>query len=348
MGVSNKTPEFLKKFPLGKVPAFEGADGFTLFESSAITYYAATHKDSTQLLGKNKKEAALIHQWIALADNEFSPIAAAWLYPIFGYYPFDHKSTEKAKADAKKVLSVLDAHLLHHTFFVGETVTLADISLVSALVGFYKTVFSPEFRASFKNVTRWFLTCVNQPHFKTVYGEVALATAMKVAKPAEEKPASTPASPKTAKAEKKEKAPSAKKEKPKKEADEEEEESYADEKPKGKNPLDLLPPSTFVLDAWKRMYSNNDTRPTAVDWFWANAFGSLCVLGKDNANEIAGYFVFRGDGIPAEVSDSPDFESFNFTKVDTSDKKVQEDFNCYMAWDEVIDGKKFADGKVFK
>lgn len=30
MGVTNKTPEFLAKFPLAKVPAFEGADGFCL------------------------------------------------------------------------------------------------------------------------------------------------------------------------------------------------------------------------------------------------------------------------------------------------------------------------------
>lgn len=38
-GTDNKSPAFLKKFPLGKVPAFEGADGFTLYESSAIAHY---------------------------------------------------------------------------------------------------------------------------------------------------------------------------------------------------------------------------------------------------------------------------------------------------------------------
>ena len=27
MGVTNRTPEFLSKFPLGKIPAFESADG---------------------------------------------------------------------------------------------------------------------------------------------------------------------------------------------------------------------------------------------------------------------------------------------------------------------------------
>lgn len=35
----NKKPEFLSKFPHGKIPAFEGADGFKVFEASAIARY---------------------------------------------------------------------------------------------------------------------------------------------------------------------------------------------------------------------------------------------------------------------------------------------------------------------
>merc|ERR1712173_183446 len=40
-GETNKTDAFLKKFPLGKVPAFEGTDGTWLFESNAIAYFVA-------------------------------------------------------------------------------------------------------------------------------------------------------------------------------------------------------------------------------------------------------------------------------------------------------------------
>ena len=35
----NKKPEFLAKFPHGKIPAFEGSDGFKLFEGTAIARY---------------------------------------------------------------------------------------------------------------------------------------------------------------------------------------------------------------------------------------------------------------------------------------------------------------------
>ena len=36
----NKKPQFLSKFPHGKIPAFEDKDGFKLFESIAIARYS--------------------------------------------------------------------------------------------------------------------------------------------------------------------------------------------------------------------------------------------------------------------------------------------------------------------
>ena len=38
--VDNKKPEYLSKFPHGKIPAWEGADGFCLFEGYAIARYS--------------------------------------------------------------------------------------------------------------------------------------------------------------------------------------------------------------------------------------------------------------------------------------------------------------------
>ncbi len=37
-------------------------------------------------------------------------------------------------------------------------------------------VLEPSLRQPYPNVTRWFLTCINQPQFKTVLGEVTLCT----------------------------------------------------------------------------------------------------------------------------------------------------------------------------
>ena len=37
--IDSSKPEFLAKFPLGKVPTFEDSEGFYLNESDAIAYY---------------------------------------------------------------------------------------------------------------------------------------------------------------------------------------------------------------------------------------------------------------------------------------------------------------------
>merc|ERR1712173_287331 len=47
-GETNKSAEFLKKFPLGKVPAFEGSDGTLLTESNAIAWDAVVLQDQSQ------------------------------------------------------------------------------------------------------------------------------------------------------------------------------------------------------------------------------------------------------------------------------------------------------------
>ncbi|KAJ1549234.1 Elongation factor 1-gamma 1, partial [Cladochytrium tenue] len=349
----------------------------------------------SKLLGANKEEAARIQQFIALADNEITPANATWLFPILGWIPNNEQNTKKAIEDTKNFMSALNAHLLHNTYLVGENITLADISVSIALINFYRMVFDPEFRSAFKNVNRWFTTLINQENFKAVLGEIPLSEKAQVAQvptkaDKKEKKETKKEVKKEEKKEKKEEPKKEEKKKAKEEDDDDDMAEFQDEKPKEKNPLDLLPKSNFNLEEWKRFYSNNDTRPTAMNWLWEKfdpegfciyrldykynseltltfmssnlvggffhrleaarkyAFGSLIVLGTDNNNSIAGYFIYRGHGVPEVVIDCPDYESWNFTPVDHKDPAQRELIAAYLAWDEVIEGKKFADGKVFK
>ncbi|KAJ1933408.1 hypothetical protein EC988_009129, partial [Linderina pennispora] len=89
MGVDNKTPEYLAKYPAGKVPAFEGADGFRLTDSSAIAYYVASKAGAdSPLLGQTAEETAEILQFILAAEADFSPAMGGVLYPLLGFMPF--------------------------------------------------------------------------------------------------------------------------------------------------------------------------------------------------------------------------------------------------------------------
>merc|ERR1711972_1221311 len=174
-GESNKKPEFLKKFPLGKVPAFEGSDGVLLTESNAIAYYVA----NDELRGGSDAAArAQVVQWMCMADNEILPASCTWVFPTLGIMQFNKTATERAKGDVKSALKTLNDHLLTRTFLVGERLTLADIAVACTLLNLYKHVLEPAFRKPFMNVTRWFSTVINQPNAKTVIGDFALCSKM--------------------------------------------------------------------------------------------------------------------------------------------------------------------------
>ncbi|KAL1917594.1 uncharacterized protein VTP21DRAFT_3987 [Calcarisporiella thermophila] len=174
MGKTNYTKEFLAKFPLGKVPAFEGADGLKLFESSAIAFHVANSKDNNPLLGRDKQEASQIWQWILYSENEFNPHISAWSGPLMGYMQYNEFVHQKAITALKRALASLDKHLASHTYMVGESITLADIAVFTSLKFGFQFLFEEEFRKDYQNVTRHFTMCKNIEQFKSVVGEFEL------------------------------------------------------------------------------------------------------------------------------------------------------------------------------
>uniref|UniRef100_A0A4W4GGL4 Elongation factor 1-gamma n=1 Tax=Electrophorus electricus TaxID=8005 RepID=A0A4W4GGL4_ELEEL len=281
-GQTNRLPNFLNSFPLGKVPAFQGDDGFCLFESNAIAHYLSTDA----LRGSTPQASAHILQWVNFADSEIIPPASAWVFPTLGIMQFNKQATEQAKEEVKRMLLVLNQHLNTRTFLVGERVTLADITVVCSLLWIYKQVLEPAFREPYPNVNRWFGTCINQPQFKAVLGEVKLCEKMaqfdakKFAElqPKKETPSKKEKGGKDAgkqqlqqhheKKEKKEKKEEKKAASPAEEMDECE--AALASEPKTKDPFAHLPKSTFVLDEFKRKYSNEDTLTVALPHFWEN------------------------------------------------------------------------------
>lgn len=161
------------------------------------------------------------------------------------------QAEEAAIARLKRALGALNTHLASHTFLVGESVTLADIILICNLLLGITSVCTKTFTSEFPHVERYFWTLVNQPNFQKVLGAVKQADTVAPVASKKSAPAKEAAKPKE-----EAKKPAQKEEaKPNDVAEEEE----AAPKPKAKNPLDLLPPSSMVLDDWKRLYSNTKT-----------------------------------------------------------------------------------------
>jgi elongation factor 1-gamma len=81
-------------------------------------------------------------------------------------------------------------------------------------------------------------------------------------------------------------------------------------------------------------------------------FGCCSVYGVTNDSVIKGAFLVRGqEAIPA-FDVAPDYESYEFTKLDPTKEEDKEFVNDQWSWDKSIEanGKKmeWADGKVFK
>jgi len=166
-GVTNKQESFLKKFPLGKVPAFESNKKEYLTESNAIAYFMS----SEQFKGSTPYEKALVQQFISYADNEILPASNAWVYPSLSVAQFNKSSVDRAIEDIKGILAYLNNYLLTKTYFVGERITLADITVACSLLQLYQHVANPEFRQPYTNVNRWFDTIINQPKVVKVIGK---------------------------------------------------------------------------------------------------------------------------------------------------------------------------------
>ncbi|KAG5520339.1 hypothetical protein RHGRI_033045 [Rhododendron griersonianum] len=268
MGVSNKTPEFLKMNPIGKVPVLETPDG-PIFESNAIACYVARLKDVNLLYGSSLFENALIEQWIDFASLEIDANILRWFIPRIGFAVYHPPAEEAAISALKRALDALNTHLASNTYLVGHSVTLADIIMTCNFVLGFNRIMTKSFTSEFPNVERYFWTMVNQPNFYKILGDIKQAESVPPVQSAK-KPSQTkePAKPKAKDEPKKEtKKESAK---PKEEVVGEEEEEAPMPKPKPKNPLDLLLPSKMILDDWKRLYSNTKTnfREVAIKGFW--------------------------------------------------------------------------------
>ncbi|GAA5899945.1 hypothetical protein JCM5296_001923, partial [Sporobolomyces johnsonii] len=75
-------------------------------------------------------------------------------------------------------------------------------------------------------------------------------------------------------------------------------------------------------------------------------FGSMGVYGKANDSLITGAYMIRGNDWKGVFDVAPDYESYEFTPLDL---KADRDFIMgAWSWEHEVDGKPYADGKVFK
>ncbi|KAI1201022.1 hypothetical protein F5X97DRAFT_291081 [Nemania serpens] len=383
----NPGPELLKHNKLGKVPTFVGSDGYALTETIAISIYIASQNEKTTLLGKTKQDYASILKWMSFFNSEVLPSLGDWYRPLLGLIPYNKKNIDEAIKASQKAVAIVEEHLLHNTYLVGERITLADLFATSIISRGFQFFYDKEWRAENPNITRWYATVYNQPIYLAVSKPLEFLETPKLVNV----PPKKAEQPKAKKAEQPKAQPkAAPKPKPAPAAEEEEAAAPA---PKPKHPVDLLPRSEYPLDEWKRFYSNNPV-DQALEYFWKTVpftdysiwqvdykyndelrlvfmsnnliggfenrleasrkflFGAASVYGENHNSVISGAFVVRGDEYLPVFDVAPDYESFDFKKLDPNNPEDRAIVESRWKFDKpvVVNDKeyKYADGKVFK
>jgi glutathione S-transferase len=124
-----RTPEFLRKFPNGRIPAVELDDGKLLFESNAIISYFA---EGTPFMPADRFQRAQVLQWLFFEQYSHEPYIASVRYLVI--HP-DVADPRRAIVDTMMrprghdALGVMEGHLKSRAWFVGERYTIADIAL---------------------------------------------------------------------------------------------------------------------------------------------------------------------------------------------------------------------------
>jgi glutathione S-transferase len=123
-----RAPSFLEKSPNGKIPLLELDDGRVLSESNAIMHYIAFN---TPLVPSSPYQSSKLLQWQFFEQYSHEPyIAVARYINVYLGLPAEKKAEYDTKqAGGYKALAVMEHQLSLTPFLLGDTISLADISL---------------------------------------------------------------------------------------------------------------------------------------------------------------------------------------------------------------------------
>ena len=163
----HKTPEFLIKNPSGKIPVLELENGECISESVAICRYLELIKPEPNLFGMDAYEIAYIESRNRHIEFElWMQIGISWVNgPIVGSLGiFDQipKAKEASDKNVRSFYERLDNEFKKNNFVAGDRVTLADITLVSA-IDFASDMVNLEPKKDLKNLYRWHKEVSSRP-----------------------------------------------------------------------------------------------------------------------------------------------------------------------------------------
>ncbi len=123
--LQNKSEEFLRVSPTGKVPVITVDEGDALYESNVVNEYLEEVTGEPRLLPEKPKERAFTRIWMSSADSNFYP--AVFVASVGRERDFTEEQVSDALQKLENNLSQLEARLSDREYLAGEY-SLADIA----------------------------------------------------------------------------------------------------------------------------------------------------------------------------------------------------------------------------
>lgn len=246
--------KFTKDFPLRKLPSFLGPHGYKLTEQMAINNYliklSKDEKIKAQLLGAEDdiKTQSQILRWESLANSDLMNTIVKVFLPLKGDVPYVKKNVDDASKFLEEIVSMYESRLRDYTYLASESISLADLVSAAMFIRGFNFIFGEQWRKEHPAIVRWFETVISSPFLAEETKDFKFI----------EKPLQPPQGGKEQQPQKQQPAQQGKPQQQQQPA----------QQGKPKHPLALLGDSAFPLQDWKRKYMNEDTRPSALPWFW--------------------------------------------------------------------------------
>ena len=134
----HKTPEYLALNPNGAVPTLVDGD-VVLTESRAIMQYLASKKPESGLLPRDEAARADVTRWQFWDAAHFSPPVGTIAFEkilkgMLGLGDPDTAKIQDALTNFRRFAAVLNKRLEGKHYVVGNTLTVADLTLASSLM----------------------------------------------------------------------------------------------------------------------------------------------------------------------------------------------------------------------
>lgn len=304
-----------------------------LGETNTILRYIARQYPDGGLYGKSIFQSAKVDEVLDYAVTLTGSLFGV-LQPLFGWKQVTSAQFKPAKEKFVGNLKHLEALLNGKDYFVGDSITIADIRIAAILTWPFKTIMDPGTAKQIPSLIAHFKRISANETFKSFFGTSHVAKRpIKIQFKKEEK--------KKAPKEEAKKAPKKKAEKP-------------------KDPLTLLPPTSMDLNEFKFWFINHKDRDAAWEeflkdrldregWsFWElnyikyknegqllyktnnllngfiqraehfgkYSFGVHMIYGEEPNLDIKGIWMWRGQEIPQQLKDHAQFEYYNTKKLD--------------------------------